>query len=145
MSQNIEITGKCKWAKVQSPDTQYTPCWSIDMILETDVAQELEKLGIPVKTDKDGDMIIKVKRNVTAKSGKPNDPPEVVDSAGNPFSSMIGNGSTVTVGMAVFDWTHAGKTGVTCFLNKVTVVDLVEFGGDTLSFGKVPASVGLFD
>ncbi len=145
MSQNIEITGKCKWAKVQTPDTAYTPQWSIDMILEADVAQELEKLGIPVKTDKDGDMMIKVKRNVTAKSGKPNDPPEVVDSAGNAFTSLIGNGSTVTVSMAIFEWSHAGRTGVTCFLNRVQVVDLVEFGGDTLSFGKVADTVGLFE
>ena len=145
MSQNIELTGKCKWAKVQSPDTTYVPQWSIDMVLEASVAQELEKLGLAVKTDKDGDMIIKVKRNVTAKSGKPNDPPEVVDSAGNPFTSLIGNGSTVTVSMAIFEWTHAGRTGVTCYLNKVQVVDLVEFGGDTLSFGSVPSAVDLFE
>ena len=121
------ITGKCKWASVTKPNTKFEPQYTIDVIVSDAQKKNLENAGLTVKKDKDGDQILKVRRKVASMEGKPFDAPEVVDSAGNPFTKMIGNGSKVQVQFGIYDWEAFGNAGKNAWLNKVTVLEHVPY------------------
>lgn len=135
-SKSAKITGKCKWASVIKPNTKFDPKWSIDVIIEDkEVANRLEAAGLKVKKDKDGDLILNIKRKTVTKKGDAVKPPIVVDNDGERWDSdiLIGNGSIVTVDFTVYEYESFGNTGYGNWLNKVTVNELVEYS----SKGKV--------
>lgn len=123
------IKGKVKWASVQAPNTKFTPQWTIDVVLEKDEAKKLKSAGFNVKKDKDGDIILKCKKNVMRKDGTQNSPPRIVDAGKNPFKELIGNGSVCNVQYNPVDWEYAGKKGVSANLVGVQVLEHVAFGG----------------
>lgn len=126
-----KLTSKCKWACVMEPNTKFTPEWSITAILTPNQEKKLKAAGYNVKTDKDGDTILKIKRNVNKRDGSVADAPDVVDALGNPWpkGKLIGNGSTVEIHFSTFE--AFGKPAT--YLNQVVVVDHVAYGDD-LSF-----------
>jgi len=123
------INGTVKWASVQTPNTTYEPVWSVDLYPSEEVIKQFKKLGLPVKTDKEGGEFLKIKRKVEKRDGTKNEPPIVVDAMKKPFTEMVGNGSEVNVIFDIFEWEMRGKKGKTAWLNKVQVVNLVPFGG----------------
>ncbi len=123
-----ELTGKCKWAHVQHPNTTYDAKWSIDLMVDNPQMQALlESKGFNIKENKEGEKFLHIKRNVISRKGKENDAPVVLDKNGEPTTSLIGNGSTVTVGFDGFDWSSSFGSGVTAYLNTVKIVDLVPY------------------
>lgn len=121
------ITGKCKWASVQQPNTKFEPCWTIDIILSDQQGKSLEKAGYKIKKDKDGDLIFKIKRKVASMKGKTFDPPTVVDREGNEFKKLIGNGSEVKVKFTGYTWEASGDSGKSGWLDKVMVLNHVPY------------------
>lgn len=125
----MKLNGTVKWAKVFEPDTRYNPKWSIDLYPADEVLVKLKKAGFALKEDKEGQMFIHIKRNVTRKDGTPNDQPRVVGPDGKtPWntSNLIGNGSVVNV--LTSDYEYGGKRYLG--LNAVQVVDHVPYGED---------------
>ena len=52
---------------------------------------------------------------------------------------MIANGSVVNVKAVPFEWTYAGKSGISADLAAVQVIDFIEYtGGDGSDFEVVP-------
>lgn len=121
------ISGEAKWASVIKPNTTYEPCWTIDVVINAAQKKNLEDAGFKTKVDKDGDTVFKVKRKVTSMEGKDFDPPEVVDTAGNPFTKLIGNKSKVKVKFSAYDWTAFGNAGKAAWLDKVIVLEHVPY------------------
>jgi|TARA_R110000787_G_scaffold89609_4_gene189567 hypothetical protein len=137
MSDNKQVShilsGVAYWASVINPNTKFDPKWQIDVCLSDKDAEYAEKkIGLIVKTGKDDNdergKFVTIKRNCV--SGKGNDipPPVIVDSQNQPWDgSLIGNGSKVNVKFKTYDWNYAGKSGIGTDLQKVQVVDLVEY------------------
>jgi hypothetical protein len=62
--------------------------------------------------------------------GKPKKPVIVVDTYGNPFNELIGNGSICNVQCSAHNWTRDGVQNTSLELQAVQVLDLVEFDED---------------
>jgi hypothetical protein len=108
----VYLTGKAKWPRLSTPDKEYNN-YSISISLDKKSRKTFDDsmLRLEPKSFDDGDYIKvrcgaeKLINGELVKFG----PPKVIDSAGNTFDPMhIGNGSTVTVKLAVYD-TKKGK------------------------------------
>ena len=122
------VRGIAKWASVQAPNTTFEPEYSIDLEVSDQDAQTLRGQNLVVK-EKDGKNVIKFKRKVTRSDGEENPKPKVVDADAMPFGELIGNGSEVNVQYRTYDWTWAGKSGVSADLVGVQVLKHVAYGG----------------
>lgn len=124
------ITGKCKWAKVFKPDTQFEPnAWKIDIYLDEEGLATHKESGLKtkVKEDEDGKFVGFSRKCGVFPWGDEIPPPEVVDAKGNKFEKLIGNMSTVAIEFEVYDTKKFGKGHR---LNKVVVIDHVEYNKD---------------
>ncbi len=134
------ITGKAYWASLVTPNTKFEPVWQIDVSLDAENRKKVEKDGLKVKNNGDdrGDFI-SIKRRTTKKDGSARNAPQVVDAHLNPWNdTLIGNGSTVRVKYAAYDYPipgQKGKMGRSADLVKVQILTLVPYAGkDDLDF-----------
>lgn len=139
-TQMVYLTGITKWAKVHKPDEKYQN-FSLNLYLDKNSWATYSESGIGVtpKEDDDGKFVTlrrpvsKVIKGDLVKFG----PPAVFDKDQKPITDPVGNGSRVTVKVAVFD-TIKGKGHR---MEAVRVDELVEFKGGTQDpgFPEVPA------
>lgn len=122
------VKGEVKWCSIQQPNTTFAPVWCVDVIVTDDeIAKELKSQGLKLKTDKDGDRILKVNRNVTKADGKPNKQPVCVDAANKPFEELVGNGSVCNVQYGTYEWKNRFGAGIGADLKGVQVLEHVEY------------------
>lgn len=85
-------------------------------------AKKLPSAKLPYKQNEDG---------TVAFNFKSKNAPKIYDSKGNPIKDVselrIGGGSTLRINGAAKAYNAGGSTGVTCYLNSVQVIDLVEY------------------
>ena len=139
MNDPIYISGKCHYASIIEPNTKFEPFWSIQIEVNDDNRSVIEDAGLTVsnKDDERGDFVT-VKRKVLRKDGSQRAAPLVKDSQNNPWNGkLIANGSTVNVKAIPFDWSYAGKTGISADLSAVQVVDFIEYTRDDRDFEPV--------
>lgn len=134
------IRGTAKWCKLINPTPTYDKTdkeWTFDLVLDTAAKKTLAGLGVAaqIKTNKEGEDVIKFSRRVTKRNPTNPDGPRVpatpiriVDKAGQPWDgkTLIGNGSTLNVQFAVNDKAMGGKRAS---ILAVQVWDLVEYEG----------------
>ena len=88
---------------------------------------EEAELSIANKGDDRGDFVT-IKRKVERKDGTQRQGPIVKDSQNNNWDGkLIANGSVVNVKAVPFEWTYAGKSGISADLAAVQVVDFIEY------------------
>lgn len=137
------FTGKTKWAKVRKPDETYDN-YQIPVYLDDENMNLFKDSGIQtkIKEDDDGEFVTFKRRhsefNYAKKEQQVNGPPEVflknADGTYEPWpDGLIGNGSTVTVKVDVYD-TRNGKGHR---LLSVGVDDLVEYNAVQSAGGNV--------
>jgi len=134
------VKGEAMWASVQAPNTQFTPCWCIDVIVTEKQATAIMKesvgtnrkaptAGIKIKKNKDGQYIFKIKRDVAKADGSgENEPPVVRDNRNRDFEGLVGNGSIVNAQYGFFPWNNKFGNGVGADFKGVQVLDLVAYG-----------------
>ena len=134
------VKGEAMWASVQAPNTQFTPCWCIDVIITEKQANAIMKeslgtnkkaasAGIKIKKNKEGQYVFKIKRDVAKADGSgENEPPVVRDSHNRDFEGMVGNGSIVNAQYNFFPWNNKFGNGVGADFKGVQVLDLVAYG-----------------
>ena len=140
MNDPIYITGKCHYASITEPNTKFEPVWSIQVEVNEDNRPIIEKAGLSVanKGDDRGDFVT-IKRKVLRKDGTQRQGPVVKDSQNNNWDGkLIANGSTVNVKAVPFEWSYAGKSGVSADLAAVQVVDFIEYSSGGDDFEVVP-------
>ena len=142
------IEGIAAWAFLSKPkpagktkDGKTIPSvYTINVILEPDVAKELKSQGLNVKKiEQDikgidgaiGKGILQIKKPAEY-DGTATEPPVVVDAKKNPFSGIVGNGSKVKVVFATKEWESFGTKGVAAKLRKVQILDLVPYEAEDL-------------
>lgn len=124
----IVLTGTVKWAKVYQPDTKFGKKYTIDLYPDAASWEVFKKSGsrLTVRQDEEG-TFLKISRNHegTAK-GEPVEfgPPPVFDSDGKTrITTLIGNGSTVTCKIEIYD----SKYGKGTRLAALKVDELIEY------------------
>ena len=142
MNDPIYVTGKCHYASLVEPNTKFEPVWSIQVEVNDDNRSIIEEaeLSIANKGDDRGDFVT-IKRKVLRKDGTQRQGPVVKDSQNNNWDGkLIANGSTVNVKAIPFDWSYAGKSGVSADLAAVQIIDFIEYSsaGSGDDFDVVP-------
>lgn len=122
----------CKWASILAPDEKFTPRWKIDIYPGEEDVKKLEKLGVVMKEDDDEELYVTMTKNVSKKKGGLNTPVKVVgpDKAPWPENKLVGNGSIVSVIFDVLEVDNFGKPMQKPYLNKVQIIEHVEYGED---------------
>jgi len=140
MNDPVYITGKCHYASITEPNTKFDPVWSIQVEVNDDNREVVEKSGLKVanKGDERGDFVT-IKRKVHRKDGTQRNAPLVMDSQNNRWNNdkKIANGSTVNVKAIPYEWDYAGKSGVSADLAAVQIVDFIEYTGNQQDFAPV--------
>ena len=140
MNDPVYITGKCHYASITEPNTKFDPVWSIQVEVNDDNREVVEKSGLKVanKGDERGDFVT-IKRKVNRKDGTQRNAPLVMDSQNNRWNNdkKIANGSTVNVKAIPYEWDYAGKSGISADLAAVQIVDFIEYSGNQQDFAPV--------
>ena len=140
MNDPIYISGKCHYASIIEPNTKFDPVWSIQVEINDDNREVVEKSGLKVanKGDERGDFVT-IKRKVHRKDGTERTAPLVMDSQNNRWNNdkKIANGSTVNVKAIPSEWDYAGKSGISADLAAIQIVDFIEYAGNQQDFAPV--------
>lgn len=118
------LTGKAYWAHITVPNTRFEPAYSVDLVVEDDVAEQLKAEGYNIKAKEFGNTIV-LKRKVNKKDGTQRPAPKLMDAARATFSEAVGNGSLVRAQVRPWDTgTHKGFE-----LQAVQVLEHVPYAG----------------
>ena len=92
--------GLAYWASVTTPNTRFEPVYSVDLVVDDEVATDFENRGFKVKTlkinDEEVGKAITIKRKVNGKKG-PRNAPKLYNKNKEQIDVLIGNGSKVKV------------------------------------------------
>jgi len=122
------VTGTAYWANVLTPNTNYEPVYTVNLVVPDDIASDFKERGFTIKEMNEGPALV-IKRKVNGAKGRINPAPDLVDRAKQPINVSVGNGSTVRV--LYKEWASEYKGTLFRGLDfcKMQVLDLVEYGG----------------
>ena len=136
--------GIAYWASVRTPNTKFEPCYTVDLVVSDEVANDFESRGFRVKDLTVNDEVvgrsINFKRKVNGPNGMVRKAPLLMDADKVPMDENVGNGSKVRV--QYNEYSGEGKFGpyVGLDLQAVQVVDLIEYknadGAELLADGE---------
>lgn len=128
------LEGKAYWASVTTPNTTFEPVYTVDLVVDGDVATDFETRGFKVKDlsikDESGGATpvgraITIKRKVNGPNGMVRNAPKLFNKNKEPMDEIVGNGSTVKV--QYNEWETSNKFGTFKGLDfqAMQVLDLV--------------------
>ena len=100
------LEGKAYWASVTTPNTTFEPVYTVDLVVNEDVANDFEARGFKVKDlsikDENGGQTpvgraLTIKRKVNGPNGMVRNAPKLFDKNKQPMDDVVGNGSSVKV------------------------------------------------
>jgi len=134
--------GTAYWASVTTPNTNFEPVYTVDLVVSDDVANDFESRGFRVKTLTVQDEVVgralNIKRKVNGPNGMVRKAPALVDQNKVPLDVAVGNGSRVKV--QYNEWETSNKYGDFKGLDfqAMQVLDLVSYkSGDGDEFEAV--------
>jgi len=128
------LEGKAYWASVTTPNTTFEPVYTVDLVVENDVANSFEARGFKIKDlsvkDENGGQssvgrALTIKRKVNGPNGMVRNAPKLFDKEKNAMDDVVGNGSHVKV--QYNEWETDNKYGQFKGLDfqAMQVIDLV--------------------
>lgn len=121
------VEGHAYWSFVTTPNTKFTPCYSVNLVVDPDVAEDYRSRGFPVKDMDEGPALI-IKRKVNGPNGMVREAPELLDRYKNKIDVAVGNGSRVKVLFKEWDTKWNGQVYKGLDFKAMQVLDLVEYG-----------------
>ena len=88
------LEGFAYWPFVTTPNTKYTPEYSVNLVVSEQVADSFRKRGFTIKDMEEGPAII-IRRKVNGPDGMIRKAPLLLDRFKNPLDVSVGNGSKV--------------------------------------------------
>lgn len=128
------VEGKAYWASVTTPNTKFEPVYSVNLVIDEDVAKQFSSKGYTVKQMQEGPAIV-LKRKVTNKKGQKNPLPKLLDVNQQPIDILVGNGSDVKVQYREWESTNSYGTFKGLDFQAMQVLNLVPYGGDASDDG----------
>ena len=123
------VEGHAYWSFVTTPNTKFTPCYSVNLVVDPDLAEDYRSRGFPVKDMDEGPALI-IKRKVNGPNGMVREAPELLDRYKNKIDVAVGNGSRVKVLFKEWDTKWNGQVYKGLDFKAMQVLDLVEYGGN---------------
>jgi hypothetical protein len=120
------VDGVAMWASVTTPNTTYTPVYTVNLVVDEDVANDFRSRGFKVKDMDEGPALV-IKRKVTGKNGQPNSAPKLMDRNKEPLNTSVGNGSKVRVQYKEWESTWNGTVYRGLDFQAMQVLELVEY------------------
>ena len=128
------LEGKAYWASVTTPNTTFEPVYTVDLVVDNEVANDFEARGFKIKDlsvkDENGGQTsvgraLTIKRKVNGANGMVRDAPKLFDKEKNAMDDVVGNGSHVKV--QYNEWETDNKYGQFKGLDfqAMQVIDLV--------------------
>ncbi len=127
------VEGTAYWASVLTPNVNYEPVYTVNLVVPDDVAQDFKDRGFTIKEMNEGPAIV-IKRKVNGAKGRINEAPQLLDRAKQPINVNVGNGSRVKVMYKEWTSDYKGTTFQGLDFMKMQVLDLVEYGGVSEDF-----------
>lgn len=122
------LEGTAYWAFVTTPNTTYDPCYTVNLVVDNEIAQQFEDRGFTVKQMNEGPAVI-IKRKVNGPNGMIRKAPVLLDRRKQEIDVSVGNGSHVKVQYKEWESQWNGKTFKGLDFVKMQVLSLVEFNG----------------
>lgn len=122
------LEGHAYWSFVTTPNTKFTPCYSVNLVVDPEIAEDYRSRGFPVKDMEEGPALI-IKRKVNGPNGMIREAPDLIDRYKKPLNVAVGNGSRVKVLFKEWDTKWNGTVYKGLDFKAMQVLDLVEYGG----------------
>jgi|TARA_R100000388_G_scaffold29009_1_gene22575 hypothetical protein len=133
------LNGIAKWASITTPNTKFEPVYTVDLIVDQEIADDFASRGHKVKQHDEGPALV-IKRKVNGPNGMTRPAPRLLNTDKQEINVAVGNGSKVRVQFN--EYSGEGKYGPYqgLDLQAVQVTDLVEYksadGEELLSDGE---------
>ena len=151
MAEYVYFTGKCKWAKLVTPDPEYQK-WQLDLYFDAKSLEDFKALKLKTHLKKDDDgyyaRIARPVQKMMRNQLHAFNPPKVFDKDNKPLeNTLIGNSSDVTVKCEVYKYTPpGGKSRENAIrLESVRVDNLVPYERKDFDAATAKAAEGLED
>ena len=90
------VEGIAYWAAVKVPNTYFEPAYTVNLVVDPEVAESFKSQGFNVKQMEEGPALV-IKRKVDGPNGLIRRAPDLLDRQKNPMDVVVGNGSRVRV------------------------------------------------
>tara|TARA_B100001059_G_C17406586_1_gene366374 strand:- start:40 stop:471 length:432 start_codon:yes stop_codon:yes gene_type:complete len=120
------VEGVAYWASITTPNTTYTPVYTVNLVVTDDVANDFRSRGFTVKDMEEGPALL-IKRKVNGPNGMVRSAPKLMDKNKQPLNVSVGNGSKVRVQYKEWESTWNGTLYKGLDLQAVQVVELIEY------------------
>jgi hypothetical protein len=120
------VEGVAYWASITTPNTTYTPVYTVNLVVSDEVANDFRSRGFTVKDMEEGPALL-IKRKVDGPNGMVRPAPKLLDQNKQPLSVSVGNGSKVKVQYKEWESTWNGTLYKGLDLQAMQVLELVEY------------------
>ena len=120
------IEGKAYWSFVTTPNTKFTPAYSVNLVVDESTADSFRDRGFTVKDMEEGPALI-IKRKVDGQDGMVRQAPRLYDKSKREIDVNVGNGSHVKVQYKEWDTKWNGQVFKGLDFQAMQVLDLVEY------------------
>ena len=121
------LQGEAYWVSATTPNTTYDPVYSVNLVVDQEVADDFKSRGFTVKQMDEGPALI-IKRKVNGPNGMVRPAPRLVDQYKNPLDARVGNGSVVKVQYKEWQSDWKGQTFYGLDFQAMQVIELIEVG-----------------
>jgi len=129
------VEGVAYWASVTTPNTTYTPVYTVNLVVDEEVANDFRSRGFTVKDMEEGPALL-IKRKVNGPNGMVRPAPKLLDKNKQPLNTSVGNGSKVKVQYKEWESTWNGTQYKGLDFQAMQVIDLIEYASpDGAEFG----------
>ncbi len=125
------IEGTAYWASVTTPNTKFDPVYTVNLVVDEEVAQQFAAKGHKVKQLEAGSSIV-IKRKALDKNGKKKPVPKLVNHDREPVDILVGNGSRVRVQYHEWETTNNYGNFKGLDFQAMQILDLVPYGDRSL-------------
>ena len=120
------VEGVAYWASVTTPNTTYQPVYTVNLVVDEEVANDFRSRGFTVKDMEEGPALL-IKRKVNGPNGMVRSAPKLLDRHKQPLNAAVGNGSKVKVQYKEWETTWNGTQYKGLDFQAMQVLDLVEY------------------
>ena len=120
------VEGVAYWASVTTPNTTYQPVYTVNLVVDDEVANDFRSRGFTVKDMEEGPALL-IKRKVNGPNGMVRSAPKLLDKNKQPLNVSVGNGSKVRVQYKEWESTWNGTLYKGLDFQAMQVLELVEY------------------
>lgn len=120
------LEGKAYWAFVTTPNTKFTPAYSVNLVVDDETANSFRTRGFTVKDMDEGPALI-IKRKVDGPRGMVREAPKLYDKSKREIDVSVGNGSHVKVQYKEWETSWNGQDFRGLDFQAMQVLDLIEY------------------